>query len=150
MYKSLRPQPCLVHYPVLGFRGQVPRSLYLSFFPCYLLLTSLGRSESYTLSSHPCRDDLQIIHCSLNPRLDDLRQCCCHCSCSSVAPWPRCTRRTLLTSDLGFAREDYGPAFASHRVRAPSDPLFFWSIIGGTPSAFATATSTASDPNPTN
>jgi hypothetical protein len=91
--------------------------------------TSLGQSESYALSLHPIvfklsritqagtRDVLQIIHCSLYPRLDVLRQCCSHFSCSSVASRPRCTRRTLLTSDLVFARQ------AGHASASLSPPI---------------------------
>ena len=93
MYKALVQQQC--PFPI--FRGQVPRSFIFPSFPAIFFSLTVDRSESYALSYQSRRDDLQIIHCSLIPRFDVLRQCCCHSR--SVPPWPRCsTRRTLLTS----------------------------------------------------
>src|SRR6267154_142177 len=87
----------------------------LALIPCFLAYSAIPRCFSHALSFHTkllsCRDDLQVIHHSSiyhNPYFNfdilRVRRCCCHCSCWSV---PRCTRRALLTSDLGFARQGY-------------------------------------------
>ena len=69
MYKGLKPQPCscsatpFIPCSGLIFRGQVPQSLYLSSFYCYLFRASLGRSESCSYSTILYRrDDLKITH----------------------------------------------------------------------------------------
>jgi hypothetical protein len=143
MYKSLKPQLLSfnnsVHSPFLLFyvSSSEDRCLAVSIFRSFpailfsLHFTSPGRSESYVLSFHPtilsCRDVLQIAHCSLDPRFDVLRQCCSHCSCSSVPPRPRCTTRTWLTSDLVLARQacQYEPDAAP----APSRKFLFLGLI---------------------
>lgn len=119
MYKSLKLQPCSVQqqlpYPVLVLSSEDRcLTLYFLFFFCYLFLLHLA-GPSPALIPHStfqpifCQDDPQISCCSLNPRFDHLRQCCCHWSCSSVPPGPHYTRRTFAnfrSSDLGFARRD--------------------------------------------
>ena len=114
MYKSLKPQPCsrskTAFIPHSSLSTSEDRCLVififlalLSFHPLHLASPSHTCSRSTLLA---CQNDLQIIHCSLNPRFDVLCQCYCHFSCSSVPLRPRCTRRTLLTSNLVFARQD--------------------------------------------
>jgi hypothetical protein len=119
MYKSLKSQPLFQQqrsYPDLVSSSEdrclivfIFRSFPAILFSLHLAGPSPTRSHSTILQSS-CRYDLQIIHRFVVPCFDVLRQCCCHWPWSSVPPRPPCTRRTLLTPDLGFARRDIEPA----------------------------------------
>jgi hypothetical protein len=109
--------------PILVFflqRTSVSQSLLL-FLPA-----TLGRSKSYVLYCNStllsCPDDLQIISCSLNPRLDIFRQCCSHSPCPSVPPRPHCIGRALLTPYLVMARQGhlFELTAISERAAAPA------------------------------
>jgi hypothetical protein len=118
MYKSLEHQLCLVQqqrsYPALVSSSEdrcLPVSIF-SFFSYYTFPASLGRSESHTLSSHLICIVEMISKSFIILSILALTS---YVNAAPVGPagqflfGPRCTRRTLLTFDLGFSLDLRSP-----------------------------------------
>ncbi len=95
----VRQQPS---FPVLVFRLQRTGASVIYF---YRFTWPVRVLRAHPIPPLSCRDALQVNRRSHNPRFDVFRQCCCHCSCSSVPLSRPRTRMNLLNSNLGFARQ---------------------------------------------